>query len=419
MKIIQLIDRNLSVRKLSSVLTTLGVALGVMLVSAILQLKAEMHDSYMRPGKGYSMVVGGPGSPLQLVMGAVYHVDKPAGLMPLSAYDDLRQSRSVAGVVPYALGDSFRRFRVVGTTDEFFGPAMPHPAGTKLAQGRAFAYDRAVLDQVLAGTAPTGGVFEAVIGAEVASELGIGVGDVIEPAHGIGDGASEHSDEQTWNVVGVLRRDDTPVDDLVLINLDSFYRIRDHQGGFIAGTGEAALSVVLVFPKAGMHKGLLMGSLRKRTDVQVADVQAEIQRLFRLVGGIDKLLLLISWLVVVIGIMSITVAIYNSMAERKVEIATLRAIGAGRRFVFAMVLGEATMLAATGGLVGILLGHGLVAVIGPYLDGVAGLSLQPWRLVPSEALVLLAVLFVGAMAGTLPAWKAYRTDVASSLSGPG
>jgi putative ABC transport system permease protein len=215
----------------------------------------------------------------------------------------------------------------------------------------------------------------------------------------------------------VLSRSDTPVDRLILINLDSFYRVSDHQGGFIAGTGEPALSVVLVFPKPGMHKGLLLGSLRKRTDVQVADVQAEVRRLFRLVGGIDKLLLLISWLVVIIGIVSITVAIYNTMAERRTEIATLRAIGAGRRFVFAMVLGEATMLAAAGGLFGILLGHGLILILGPYLNGVAGLSLHPWRLIAGELIVLGVVIGVGAIAGLLPAWRAYRTDVASSLSG--
>lgn len=419
MKLLHLIERNIAERRLSSTLTALGVALGVMLVSAIVQLKAELADSYMRPGRGYALVVGAPGAPLQLVLSAVFHVERVPGLMPLSAYDELADSPAVLSAVPYALGDSYRGFRVVGTTGEFFSASMPHPPGDggKLAAGRPFRYQRDELDRALAG-AEGSGVFEAVVGAEVAGRLGLSVGDSIEPSHGVA-GPSEHASEHRWTVVGILRRSDTPVDRLVLINLDSFFRIEDHADGVIADTGERGISAVLVFPRPGMHKGILLSQLRKRSDVMVADVQTQVRRLFDIVGNLDSVFLLVAVLVVIIGVVSIMVAIYNTMSERQVEIATLRAIGAHRRTVFGLVVGEAAMLSAAGALAGILLGHALTLALRGHLAEVAGLDLEPWRLLPAEGLIVVGVVIAGALAGLIPAWKAYRTDVARSLSGRG
>jgi len=402
MRVVELIERNIAARKLSSALTALSVALGVMLVSTILQLKHEMHESYMRPGKGYSLVVGPPGSPLQLVLSAVYHVDSSSGLMPATAYEELARSPAVALAVPLAIGDSFRGYRVVGTTGAFFSPLLPQPAGDELAGGRVFSDEP--------------GRFEAVIGAQVAEKLGLGVGARIRPSHGIAGGGTAHADDREWEVVGVLRRSGTAVDRLVLIPLGSFFSIRDHQGGIIADTGERGVSATLLFPKKGMAKGMLLARLRKRSDVQVADVQAEIRKLFTIVGSIDRVLFLVASLVILIGLVSIMVAIYNTMNERRVEIATLRAIGARRRTIFALVLGEATMLASAGGLLGLLLGHVLAAALRGWVASIAGLSLDPWGVRPEELLLVGAVVAIGAVAGVIPAWKAYRTDVASNLS---
>jgi len=213
-----------------------------------------------------------------------------------------------------------------------------------------------------------------------------------------------------------MRRSGTAVDRLVLIPLDSFFAIRDHQGGIIADTGERAVSATLVFPKKGMAKGMLLAGLRKRNDVQVADVQTEVRKLFTIVGSIDRVLFLVASLVILIGLVSIMVAIYNTMNERRVEIATLRAIGARRKTIFALVLGEATMLAAAGGLLGLLLGHVLTWALSSRVAALAGLSLDPWGIRPSELILVVAVVMVGAAAGILPAWNAYRTDVASNLS---
>ncbi|MEZ4252113.1 MAG: ABC transporter permease [Polyangiales bacterium] len=145
MSLWQLILRQLRQRSLSSVLTALSVALGVMLVSAILLLQHQMERHFLEPGRGYSIVVGAPGSALQLVLNSVYHMDKSPGLLPMRTWLELEEDESVALAVPYAVGDSFHGYRVVATTDAFFDERFPHPEGegeAKLAEGRPFAFSR-------------------------------------------------------------------------------------------------------------------------------------------------------------------------------------------------------------------------------------------------------------------------------------
>jgi len=605
-RLFDLIWRNVKQRGLSSTLTSLSVALGVMLVTGILLLQNEMEQHFRKPGEGYSIVVGAPGSALQLTLNAIYHLDKSPGLMPMRLWPELEANESVALAVPYAVGDSFRGHRVVATTDALFDERFPHPDGAgeaKLAEGRPFRFDREALFAQLESLGALGldedvgaddgpehadedhedggehaeqeegdhagedhgdhpdeghedegehadedegehadedhehadedhdehdedhdehgedhddgeehgedhdehdehgdgedqddgedhdehddgehtddahgdgehadhdddgehhedhdddehdehdddehddgehddgedheehddehedhgdhdhgheGVYEAVLGAEVADRLGIQVGDRIEPTHGIEeDGAHAHEHEHLWEVVGIFERTRTPVDDVVFINLDSFFAIEEHmEGALIPGTTEAGLSSILLFPRPGVHKAVLLSSLNRRPDVAVADVSEQIRNLFQIVGSVDSIFLLVAILVVVIGVLSILVAIYNTMNERRREVAILRAIGASRRTVFSAIVGEAVLLTAIGGVAGILLGHLLVAINQARVEEVAGFRPDATTFLPIELVVLGVVLVGGALAGMLPAWKAYRTDVAKNL----
>jgi len=547
MSLLGLVLRNLRLRGLSSTLTALSVALGTMLVTAILILQGALDRHYDAPGRGYQIVVGAPGSALQLVLNAIYHVDDAPGLMPMRVWWELEDDDSVALAVPYAVGDSFRGFRVVATTDAFFAERSPHPAGEgaeKLAEGRPFRFERERLEEVLRelgaelgadgeqGLGPShraaeateversgsesevggresesevggrhsesesevGGResdsesdehhddeseqhaeedehhddeehhadeehhddeehhadeehhddeehhadeehhdvdehrgdehedhdhgdthYEAVIGAEVARTLGVQVGDRIEPTHGV-EGGRAHDHEHLWEVVGILKSTDTPVDRLVLIPLDSFFAIEDHRGGaLLPGTTEPGLSAVLVFPRPGVHKVMLLSRLNRRPEIQVADVHEEIGHLFAIVGSVDVLFLLVSILVIVVGLLSVLVALYNSMNERRREVAILRAIGAPRRWVLGSVVTEATLITAIGAVAGVLLGHALVALAAGRVESAAGFRPSAFDVVPAEGLVVLLVVLAGALAGLLPAWKAYATDVAENL----
>jgi putative ABC transport system permease protein len=425
--------RQIRARPAGSTLTILNVALGVMLVSAILNLREDLVDHFRRPGSGYSIVCGPHGSPLQLVLNAIYHLDESPGLMPFSAWRELEQNPAVGLAVPYAVGDSFRGFRVVATTEAVFAPSFPHPAGAttadKFAAGRGFTVDRHSLEHALedlrAQLAGEGTDHahhhheddraEAVVGAEVAARLGLRVGDRIEPTHGV-EGEKAHAHEHLWNVVGILKPSGTPVDRVVFINLDSFYRIPDHAGALIPGTAEVGLSAVLVFPRSKVHKALLLPALRKRQEFSTADVATEIHKLFGYVGSVEGAFLIVAVLVVAIGITSVLVSILNSMNERRREVAILRALGARRAFVTLAAVAEAAGLCFAGAVVGIGLAHLGLWLAGPAVAGVSGFVPVAARLLPAEFLVVAATAGAGALAGLVPAILSYRTDVASHLA---
>ncbi len=576
----QLIVRQIRLRGLSSTLTALSVSLGVMLVTSILLLQHQMEEHFLKPGRGYHVVVGAPGSALQLVLNAVYHMDKSPGLMPMRWWPVLEENDSVALAVPYCLGDSFRGYRVVGTTDALFDRRFPHPEGEgeeKLADGRMFNFDREALYRRLRGLGSTGfdptqpeveeiaevaisindqgqlqlngeavaleslspesrdtvvvtaseaadlgplvnhlrgevvrihigeasegpslalrigetearlygdpmnaaairteleslgegaraslttgddtgdeavantlrtlreagvasievhgqvqeteveiaeppplshGVFEAVLGWEVATELGVRVGDEIEPTHGV-EGGVVHDHVHLWQVVGILKRTDTPVDKVVWINMDSFFGIEEHlEGALIPGTRDAGLSSILLFPRPGVHKAMLLSSLNREPELSVADVSEQIRNLFSIVGSVDTIFMIVSVMVVILGVLSILVAIYNTMSERRREVAILRAIGARRMTVFGAIVGEAAALTLLGAIAGVALGHVLVLVSAGRVEEAAGFVPEAFVFLPIEALVAAIVVAGGALAGLVPAWKAYRTDVAQNL----
>ena len=266
---------------------------------------------------------------------------------------------------------------------------------------------------------------EAVCGSAVAEALKLEVGARIEPTHGV-EGGKEHEHEHLWTLVGILERTGTALDRVVFINLDSFYGIPEHQqGGRIAETGDAGLSSVIVYPRGGVLKAMLMGSLSKRSDLQVASPSEVIRGLLDMVGNVDRYFLIVALFVVVVGVLSVGVSLYNTMNERRREIAILRAIGARRSTIIRQLLVESVGISILGSLVGLLLGRLLVLLARDWIARDAGFTPDPWTWTPfviwgrvwwAEPLLVLLVAAVSAVAGLLPALKGYRTDVASNLA---
>lgn len=431
MRLDQLVRRNLRRQRVSSSLTALNVGLGALLVSVVLLLRSATAGAFLQPSRGFSLVVGPKGSRLELVLNTVFHLGQSPGLLSYAVFEELEQHPSTQLAVPYAVGDTFRGFRVVGTTEAFFDPRFPYPSATtaeaKLQSGRPLRCDRAALSAALAALAarepPSSAVVqtaaladEAVVGARVAAALDVRVGDRIEPTHGVEAGGVAHRERHLWQVVGVLARTGTPLDDLVLINLDSFLRIADHAGGVVPETNEPGISAVLLFPKPGVHKALLLSQLNKRSSLQVAEVDAEVRALLSLVGNVDRVFLGIAVLVVVVGVVSVSVALYNTLAWRRRELAILRILGASRRSVLAILVGEAALVSAAGGAIGIASGHLVVAAVAGLVERSAGFRPSPLVFLPEEAIAYVLVVAAGALGGLLPGLEAYRTDVASHLA---
>ncbi|OYT72887.1 MAG: hypothetical protein CFK52_03545 [Chloracidobacterium sp. CP2_5A] len=477
MQTLTVIYRNLRQRWLSTCLTALSIALGVALATAITALRQQAQASFANVAASYELVVGAKGSPLQLVLNTVFHLDAPVGNIPYAYYRKLKADDRVAYAVPLALGDNYRGFRLVGTEPEYFSLVkLKDGQPVAVAQGRPFAAD-----------------YEAVVGSLVAREAKLGLGQTFVARHGVEDTvAAEEHEDAPFTVVGVLRETGTPLDRVIFISLGSVDEIhhdnaragqqsqslldqlnalgaepetpakpdaQDDDRGHRHGRGHshkppsaappeaptappaspaqpaapareiAEVTAVIVKLRSPGYLFLMQREINKGKDAQAALPGVEVQKLFAIVGTVDRALLLVSLLVVAVAAASVLVAIYNSLAERRREIAVLRALGARRRTIFAWLLWEAAATAALGGLVGVLLGHALLATAGTTLKFLSGLPLSPWtwtRLevgpgwltgyVPFEAAVVFGTLLLGAAMGLAPAALAYRTNVARYLS---
>jgi len=181
-------------------------------------------------------------------------------------------------------------------------------------------------------------------------------------------------------------------------------------------TSRPGISAVLLFPKPGVHKALLLSQLNKRNTLSVADVDAEVRALLALVGNVDRVFFAIAIAVVLVGVVSVAVAIYNTLAARRRELAILRILGASRRTVFGILIGEAGLLSAAGGLLGVCAGHAVVAATAAVVERSAGFHPSALVVLPEEIVAYLLIVAAGAIGGLLPAFEAYRSDVASHLA---
>jgi len=447
--------RTIRQRLLTSGLTALSLALGVALVVATLVIGDVVSQAFSSgSGLGYNMIVGAKGSPLQLVLNSVYLVSKPIENIPWAFYEDFlpadARADGVAGTfagsvrtaVPICMGDYFKGFRVVGTNAAYFdrltyggGVALGMPRWlarllgkpTTLSPPRSFAFaaGRNFRDDEF---------FGGVLGSEVAVKLGLKVGDPFAPTHGADDGLVH----DPFTVTGILARTDTPVDRGVYVNMEGFYLQEGHakpiDGATIrrpAGAADPAplppeqreVTAILVetISQPGLPAELAAMALRTRIneghDGQAAEPIREISVLLGLfVRPLELLLLLITTLVVIVSAIGILVSMVGSSLERSRDVAVMRALGARRSQVLATVLIEAVILALGGGLVGWVLGHAIVAAIGPMITTNAGVSATFFSAAPTAELLLVPFLILLAiLAALLPALAAYRTDVAKWL----
>lgn len=434
--------RSIRQRLLTSGLTALSLALGVALVVATLVIGGVVHDAFgSGQGLGYNLIVGAKGSPLQLVLNSVYLVSKPVEniawdfyeeFLPAESRDDKTAGRyagSVAIAVPICMGDYFKSFRVVGTNAAYFntltvGDGRPFT----FAGGHNFRDDE---------------FFGAVIGSDVAAKLGLAVGDTLAPTHGADDGAVH----DPFLIAGILARTDTPVDRGVYVNMEGFYLQEGHSKPVPGADPAAATSeqpnaehreegnpqplsydqrevtaiLIQTASPGGMPPELLAMGLKSTINEggngQAAEPVREIRTLLDLfVRPLELLLLLVTTLVVIVSAIGILVSMVGSSLERSRDVAIMRALGARRSHVLTVVLLEAILLAFGGGAAGWVIGHGIVAAIGPLITTNAGVSAGFFSTaLLGEALLVPFLVVLAILAALLPALAAYRTDVAKWL----
>jgi putative ABC transport system permease protein len=540
MSLFRIALRSILQRGVASLLTMLSMALGIMLVVAVLSIHGVVSQSFKNNASlGYNMIVGAKGGQEQLVLNTVFYLSKPVENIPYTYYleflkreerDRLQvhsfavecrtalreaiqllpaESEGLLGFVgdrtidrvglalipdtrvkshhppvelgrdgkyglmtetsiPLCLGDFFGRFRVVGTTPVLFDNFVwdiENNRKFEMAQGRNFRWHD-----------PEHGYFEAVVGATVARELNVTLGQGISPRHGDPEG---HAHEQKFAVVGILAPSGTPNDRAVFVNMEGFYLMADHANPLSEEPPDKAVdrpqlddkeafqawqkSKAAAAKKAKVEQVVnpeplpveqreitalllkvpyqfapgLENAINEGTQAQAVLPVAVIYGLFEfIVKPIEWTLLLLTAMICVVSGISILVSIYNSMSERRGEIAVMRALGAGRGTVMSIILLEATLLALGGGFLGWFCGHTACWAMSPWVEqqtgvqvgfgmlepsigllrlfGATGDAAERFR-IPLESVLLPALVFLAILVGIWPAISAYRTDVAKSL----
>jgi putative ABC transport system permease protein len=389
-------------RPLNAVLNLLLLGLGVGTMVMLILFGAQLEKRLVRDARGIDLVIGAKGSPLQLILSSIYHVDFPTGNIPLDEVERWREHPQVAEAIPIALGDSLAGFAIVGTEH-----AYPAHYGAKLASGRLWSEP-----------------FEATLGAAVAARTGLKVGDTFAGSHGLAIGGPVHADEP-FTVVGILEPTASALDRLVLTAVESVWLAHgmEPEGhGHEAARGHEAesrpleITSLLLRYRTPLAAVQLPRLVNQESALQAASPAIETARLLSLVGvGLDTLRGFGLLLIAASGL-SVFIALWSAMQERRYDLAVVRTLGASRRTLLAQLLLEGLLMAAGGALLGLVLGHGAAEIIGRLVPSAQamGLSGLAWRI--EEAYVLALALGIGLLAALPPALQAYRTDIAAVLS---
>ena len=393
----------LKFRWLVSVLTIAGISIGVALVCSVLALRHESEKALSRDAGLYDLVAGGKGSPLQLVLSSVYHLDSPTGNIPYKVYERLRRDPRVLWAAPIGLGDNYSGYRIIGTEKHFFD--LPKRNGGlffQFSQGKIFE-DR----------------FEVVLGSQVAASSKLKMGDTFFGTHGLAEvaGAEVHRDFP-YRVSGILAPTGTAQDRAIFGTLKSVWEIHETENllhsaiqgsAIMADEKTRETTAILIRLKTPGLRLWMADEIREDTDGIAAIPINEIMRFQQgIIGPVQQILLAVAGVVVIVACLTVLITLHQAAERRRRDIAILRSLGAYRSEVATLVFSEGLLLTGAGILLGLLIGHGGLALAVGLFREATGLILDPWRIQATELTALLAMAVSGAIASIFPSISSYR-----------
>jgi len=393
----------LKARRLNTALNVLLLALGVATITLLLLTTSQLEERMQRDARGIDLVVGAKGSPMQIILSSIYQLDVPTGNVSWKQAQELARHRMVKKVIPLALGDNHKGFRIVGTNHDY----VAH-YGARLAQGRLWQTP-----------------LEAVLGVEVAAATGLKIDGTFFGAHGLGGREGEHMHEMyPYRVVGLFAPTGTVVDRIVLTDVASVWAVHADQYDItdvariaeLMPDEEKEYTALLIQYASPVAAAMLPRYINQNSEMQSASPAYETARLFTIIGvGVDVLRGFALVLIFTAGL-SVFIALYNALSERRYDLAVMRALGASPAKLMWLLLFEGILLATLGALLGVGLGHLMTEALGFALVQARQVGVSGMTWVNDELWVVALALGVGVIAALLPAWRASRTDIAGTLA---
>ena len=402
--------RSLASRRKSVILTFLSLLISISVLLSVEHIRQQAKESFNRTISGVDIIVGAPSGQLNLMLYSVFRMGSPTNNILYDSYTRLQNNALVDWAIPISLGDSHRGFRVMGTNDQYF-------KHFKYGNGQALKFSSGQ---------PFNGLFEAVIGADVAKKLNYRVGDEVVIAHGIGTTSFTQHDNTPFVISGVLAPTGTPVDKTVHVSLSAIEAIHlspAQQQRLLADPDSVALkpqSVTAVM--LGLTSKFATFKLQRDINNDSRDRMMAVlpgvamTELWQMMGTVENLLRVISVLVLMSSLFGLSTMLLASMQQRKNEIAVLRVLGAGPSVIFMLVLAEALILVGLAIVASLAVLTLTLTLLSDYLASRYGLFLNGNFLTPETMVVIGVVTLCAMITSAIPAFEAYKNALHSSLS---
>ena len=384
--------RNLGAKKLQTALSLVLLAFGVGMVSLLMLSEKQLSEAFDRNIKDIDMVLGAKGSPLQLILANVYHVDAPTGNISLEAAQQIARHPYIESAIPLAYGDNYEMFRIVGTT-----AAYVEHYGATVAHGRLWE-------------AP----FEVTLGARVAEATGLAIGDTFFSAHGLQDGTDVHKDK-TFRVVGILNESRSVIDQLILCNIESIWGV--HASAEEDESVEASREITsMLLKKRNPLAILTLPNLIRSSNMQLALPAIEINRLTNNFGIGMNTLRTLAIFIMILSFASIFISVYDSLLARRYELALMRTMGATPSGIYRSLLLEGGLLSAGGAIMGLGVSRMGLFALAQVVEDKFRYDLASLVLLSSEVWLAIAALLVGLLAAAIPGISVLRMDISETLA---
>lgn len=407
MSIFSLVWSYLKAKPLNTALNIFLLSLGVSVITLLLVVSRQLEERVADNTKGIDLVVGAKGSPLQLILCNIFHIDFPTGNINLREAEKLANHRLVKNAIPLALGDSYMNFRIIGTSQAY---AELYQA--ELQTGDWWKEE-----------------LEVTLGANVAALSKLQMGSTFESAHGLTKEGHAH-EESKYKVVGILKPTGSVIDNLILTQITSVWHVHEEGEektnmnqplslklipGYQLKDSTKEITALLIKYKNPIAAIQLPRLINTQTNMQAASPAFESARLFTILGSAKTVLMGLAYLLVFISALSIFIALYNSLKERKYDLAIMRSMGASRFKLWSSMVLEGISLTFLGTIGGLLLAHLMLFIFIQTIGDKTGLA--PFQLYIEEAFLLVGGVLLGLLCSLLPAWQAYRTDIHKVLAG--